>query len=133
MDDLSHDIEVVKKWSAAKKLSAETAEAIITAGFTSMEALACLDPESIKKLKLNLGQTKLLEKAMRKTFLTEDERCNMDASQEHAHPDASGTGQDNVGHVIPEIVTTGNEVQEDEELVRTILNQLRQGQEPQAQ
>ncbi|XP_033730239.1 uncharacterized protein LOC117319560, partial [Pecten maximus] len=126
MEDLSQDIDAVKRWAAGKKLSADTAEAIVSAGFTSLEAIACLDQDSVKKLKLNLGQTKLLEKALKTTF---DEGGHRDGAESLV---GSGAGRDNGGHVVPE-VATGSETHGDDELVRTILNQLRQGQEQQTQ
>ena len=66
------DIDKVKIWAAAKKLSEATTAAVISLGFYSMEAVALILPEDLAKSKIPVGQIKMLIKAVKQTFLSED-------------------------------------------------------------
>ena len=66
------DIDKVKIWAAAKKLSEATTAAVISLGFDSMEAVALILPEDLAKSKIPVGQIKMLIKAVKQTFLSED-------------------------------------------------------------
>ncbi|CAC5414227.1 unnamed protein product [Mytilus coruscus] len=85
MDDENtmSDIEKVKAWAAAKKLSEATAAAILTLGFDSLEAVSLISPEDLNKSKIPIGQIKMLMRAVRpwkyyntsmvrQTFVTSD-------------------------------------------------------------
>ena len=62
------DIQKVKMWAAAKKLSEATTAAIISLSFDSMEAVSLISPEDFAKSKIPMGQIKLLMKAKKQTF-----------------------------------------------------------------
>jgi len=62
------DIEKVKTWTAAKKLSEATTAAGISLGFDSMEAVSLISPEGLGKSKIPVGQIKMLMKAVKHTF-----------------------------------------------------------------
>ncbi|CAG2232851.1 unnamed protein product [Mytilus edulis] len=71
------DVERVLTWADAKKLSEATANAVISLGFDSMEALALLEGEDLQKTKILIGQQKLLLKSIyldRVTNWDNDER-----------------------------------------------------------
>ena len=74
------DIDKVKIWAAAKKLSEATTAAVISLGFDSMEAVALILPEDLAKSKIPVGQIKMLIKAVTQTFLSEDAEDAEDAS-----------------------------------------------------
>ncbi|CAC5398776.1 unnamed protein product [Mytilus coruscus] len=59
----------------AKKLSEATANAVISLGFDSIEALALLEGEDLQKTKIPIGQKKLLQKSIRQSFKTETENA----------------------------------------------------------
>ena len=82
------DIEKVKTWTAAKKLS--EAEAVISLGFDSMEAVSLISPEGLGKSKIPVGQIKMLMKAVKQTFLSEDATMAEDALHS-VHDGATGT------------------------------------------
>ncbi|CAC5413358.1 unnamed protein product [Mytilus coruscus] len=69
------DVEQVLTWADAKKLSEATANAVISLGFDSMEALALLEGEDLQKTKILIGQQKLLLKSIRQSFKTETENA----------------------------------------------------------
>ncbi|CAC5420024.1 unnamed protein product [Mytilus coruscus] len=69
------DMERVLTWADAKKLSEATANAVISLGFDSMEALALLEGEDLQKTKIPIGQQKLLLKSIRQSFKTETENA----------------------------------------------------------
>ena len=54
------DIEKVKTWTAAKKLSEATTAVVISLGFDSMEAVSLISPEDLGKSKIPVGQIKML-------------------------------------------------------------------------
>jgi hypothetical protein len=82
------DIEKVKTWTAAKKLS--EAAAVISLGFDSMEVVSLISPEGLGKSKIPVGQIKMLMKAVKQTFLSEDATMAEDALHS-VHDGATGT------------------------------------------
>lgn len=58
------DVSAVKNWAAQKKISLVAIEQVIDLGFTSLEALECLQGDDLKKSKIPIGQQKLLLKAV---------------------------------------------------------------------
>ncbi|CAG2196096.1 unnamed protein product [Mytilus edulis] len=69
------DVERVLTWADAKKLSEATANAVISLGFDSMEALALLEGEDLQKTKIPIGQQRLLLESIRQSFKAETENA----------------------------------------------------------
>jgi len=65
LPQIESDCKVVTDWAAGKKISLECIKIIIDMGFTSMEALACLGKDDLKKATgIPVGQQKLLLRAI---------------------------------------------------------------------
>lgn len=98
------DIVKVKTWTAAKKLSEATTAAVISLWFNSMEAVSLISPEYLAKSNIPVGQIKMLIKAVKQTFLSEDGTMAVDALQSgHAQPnqdDATRTSGNTVNNAI---------------------------------
>ena len=58
------DIKAVWAWASSKKISMAAIKPVIEYGYTSLEALACLTANDIKKGDMPIGQQKLLLKAV---------------------------------------------------------------------
>jgi len=115
-------IEKVKAWAAAKKLSEATTMAVISLGFDSMEAVSLISPEDLAKSKIPVGQIKMLLKAVKQTFLSEDATMAEDTSDSgHAQPNQDGaTGPS--GNNVNNSINTGDAY------VDEVLGQLQQQQ-----
>ena len=50
----------VRAWAAARNISGDACDVVIGMGFSSLEALACLDADDLRKSKVPVGQQKLL-------------------------------------------------------------------------
>ena len=84
------DIEKVKTWTSAKKLSEATTAVVISLGFDSMEAVSLISPEGLGKSKIPVGQIKMLMNAVKQTFMSEDATMAEDALHS-VHDGATGT------------------------------------------
>lgn len=116
------DIEKVKMWAAAKKLSEATTAAIISLGFDSMEAVSLISQEDFAKSKIPVGQIKLLMKAVKQTFLSEDAiRAEDDSHSGHAQPNQDGATGSSDNNVT-------NSVNTGDAYVDEVLGQLQQQQ-----
>ena len=50
----------VRAWAAARNITGDVCDVVIGMGFLSLEALACLDADDLRKSKVPVGQKKLL-------------------------------------------------------------------------
>ena len=50
----------VRAWAVSRNISADTCDIIVAMGFSSLEALSCLDADDLRKSKAPIGQQKLL-------------------------------------------------------------------------
>ncbi|VDH98492.1 Hypothetical predicted protein [Mytilus galloprovincialis] len=123
------DVERVLTWADAKKLSEATANAVISLGFDSMEALALLEGEDLQKTKIPIGRQKLLLKSIRQSFKAETE--NAPKSGNGGLP-ACPTIEDACAPEVTDIQDGGNNNNHISGLTDTcvgnVLNQLQQQQ-----
>ncbi|XP_063402490.1 uncharacterized protein LOC134686719 [Mytilus trossulus] len=125
------DVERVLTWADAKKLSEATANAVISLGFDSMEALALLEGEDLQKTKIPIGQQKLLLKSIRQSCKAETE--NAPKGSNGGLP-ACPTSEDACAPEVTDIQDGGNNNNNNltsgltDTCVGNVLNQLQQQQ-----
>ena len=118
------DIEKVKTWAVAKKLSEATTATVISLGFDSMKAVSLISPEDLAKSKIPVDQIKMLMKAVKQTFLSEDATAEDASHSVHVRPnhdDATGTS----GNTVNNSINTAGDAYVDE-----VLCQLQQHGQP---
>ena len=113
------DIEKVKTWAAAKKVSKATTAAVISLGFDSMKAVSLISPEDLAKSKIPVDQIKMLMKAVKQTFLSEDATVEDASHSVHVQPNQDGA----TGNTVNNSINTGDAY------VDEVLCQLQQQQQ----
>lgn len=114
------DVAQLTQWAARKKISEQALDVLTSMGFTSMESMAGIAMEDMKKTAIPIGQQKLICKAARASFLTQD--TVTDSTQgpsvtqtSHQEGEANGSG--------PATEDPG-----EQDFVHAIMAQLKEGQ-----
>ena len=77
----------VRAWAASRNISADTCDVVVALGFSSLEALSCLEAGDLKKSQVPIGQQKLLLRCVAKqpaTSNTDDSTRDETPSQQPA-------------------------------------------------
>ena len=69
---LAEEETKVQVWAASRKISADTCNVVVAMGFSSLEALSCLEADDLRKSKVPIGQQKLLLHCVAKQLATSD-------------------------------------------------------------
>ena len=69
---LAEEETKVRAWAASRNISADTSDVVIAMGFSSLEALSCLEADDLRKSKVPIGQQKLLLRCVEKQLATSD-------------------------------------------------------------
>ena len=106
-----------RAWAAARNISGDACDVVINMGFSSLEALACLDADDLRKSKVPVGQQKpLLRCVTRQLGGSANDRDDSGGSAQHPAPteaiataptagatnNASGSGEDAFVHQLRE-------------------------------
>ena len=62
----------VRAWAASRNISSDTCDVVVAMGFSSLEALSCLEADDLRKSKVPIGQQKLLIRCVSKQLATSD-------------------------------------------------------------
>ena len=62
----------VRVWVASRNISADTCDVVVALGFSSFEALSCLEAGDLKKSQVPIGQQKPLPRCVSKQLATSD-------------------------------------------------------------
>ena len=69
---LAEEETKVRAWAASRNISADTCDVVVAMGFSSLEALSCLEADDLRKSKVPIGQQKLLLRCVAKQLATPD-------------------------------------------------------------
>ena len=69
---LAEEETKVRAWAASRNISADTCDVVVAMGFSSLEALSCLEADDLRKSKVPIGQQKLLLRCVAKQLATSD-------------------------------------------------------------
>ncbi|XP_033729160.1 uncharacterized protein LOC117318264 [Pecten maximus] len=120
------DEDRVRIWGKRMKLSDVTIKLLITHGFDSMEALSQYAPEDLPKQKITIGQAKLLNSAVRKTF--SDKTTDIAVCSEETDADTPFNTQPQPQPEMDVAAAGVDQVNQDDVFIQTVLRQLESGQ-----
>ena len=69
---LAEENTKVRAWAALRNISIDTCDVVVAMGFSSLEALSCLEADDLRNSKVPIGQQKLLLPCVAKQLTTPD-------------------------------------------------------------